>query len=255
MKVPRAALERYIKLVNGASKAAGKAVRAQIDAVGISDAPSVKDALRTALRAADGVVSEVDRHFYRSLRKLAIGDAGDFPLADVELWTDAYFDKVVDNLMVQATTAGTLDPELLSSLIQTFVENTVNGSSKRRMIDYGEQDTRKPRYARVPSGAETCAWCWAMAGLGFHYMSKETAGHSHAGCDCVIVPEWGDETVEGYDPEFYADKYRQARKDLATGNISDELKERIDRTNRTHEKYKDGYNDVLAVMREKYGLK
>ena len=63
------------------------------------------------------------------------------------------------------------------------------------------------RYARVPSGRETCGFCFMLSSRGFVYRSERTAGSTHdyhEHCDCVIVPgfegvPW-DEQVEGYDP-------------------------------------------------------
>ena len=46
------------------------------------------------------------------------------------------------------------------------------------------------RFARVPSGTETCTFCRMLASRGFVYWSRETAGeldHFHRGCDCRVV--------------------------------------------------------------------
>ncbi len=64
---------------------------------------------------------------------------------------------------------------------------------------------QRPRYARVPSGAETCRFCIMLASRGAVYLSKDNAGavsHYHANCDCKVVPDWGDD-IEGYDPDEY----------------------------------------------------
>lgn len=67
------------------------------------------------------------------------------------------------------------------------------------------------RYARVPTGMETCDWCIMLASRGFVYHSEADAdAGSHVGCDCVTCPGFGgDKTrdptqIEGYDPnELY----------------------------------------------------
>lgn len=70
------------------------------------------------------------------------------------------------------------------------------------------------RYARVPSGRETCGFCFMLSSRGFVYTSKKAAGEGHSyhtKCDCVIVPGFhedtgidGDSQVEGYKPsELY----------------------------------------------------
>lgn len=50
-------------------------------------------------------------------------------------------------------------------------------------------DANHVRYARVPSGDETCPWCFMLASRGFVYHSEEYASHGrHKGCDCVVLP-------------------------------------------------------------------
>lgn len=61
------------------------------------------------------------------------------------------------------------------------------------------------RYARVPSGFETCPFCFMLASRGFVYHSEATAKglhgyHDH--CDCCIVPgKRGRTRIDGYDPK------------------------------------------------------
>lgn len=71
------------------------------------------------------------------------------------------------------------------------------------------------RYARVPSGRETCSFCFMLASRGFVYHSEQTAEgrglhgvHDH--CDCIIVPGVPGETeIDGYDPEAMERRWRQ----------------------------------------------
>lgn len=71
------------------------------------------------------------------------------------------------------------------------------------------------RYARVPTGRETCGFCLMLASRGFVYRSKESAGQDvkfHDNCDCRI--ELGIEGVtkiEGYNVEAYRQAYYDAR--------------------------------------------
>ena len=86
-------------------------------------------------------------------------------------------------------------------------------------------DPLRPRFARVPSGARTCAWCAILASRGFVYISRETAGiiegHFHDDCDCQIVAEFdsGPAFIEGYDPDSMYDRYLTAREQ--TGAVTD----------------------------------
>lgn len=76
------------------------------------------------------------------------------------------------------------------------------------------------RYARVPSGTETCAFCFMLSSRGFVYHSKGSAGRNHRtgdgyhrNCDCIVVPGFGDlppdAQVEGYAPSQMYDRWSQ----------------------------------------------
>lgn len=92
------------------------------------------------------------------------------------------------------------------------------------------RDSRRPTYARIPTGEKTCAFCLVMASRGFVYSSKAKAGDElavnfskfHDDCDCQIVPSWDRENpaVEGYRPEQFYDMYQQARS-IAGGDLRD----------------------------------
>lgn len=74
-------------------------------------------------------------------------------------------------------------------------------------------DPSNPRYARVPSGAETCLFCAMLASRGAVYHSEQSAGAGHDYhdfCDCSPVPVFGTELPEGYDPDHYLDIYMSA---------------------------------------------
>lgn len=70
---------------------------------------------------------------------------------------------------------------------------------------------QRVKWARVPTGLETCAYCFMLASRGFAYLSERSAAEGrhgyHDNCDCVVVPgfEGPDGNprvkVDGYDPE------------------------------------------------------
>lgn len=70
------------------------------------------------------------------------------------------------------------------------------------------RDPKKPKYARVPSGAETCGFCLMLSSFGFHYTTEEAAGHAHDGCDCRVVPSFGKASVKGYDSDGMYSRYQ-----------------------------------------------
>ena len=60
------------------------------------------------------------------------------------------------------------------------------------------------RFARVPSGTETCAFCYMLSSRGFVYRSDRSAGrfgHFHRNCDCRVAASTDKDGLEGYDPD------------------------------------------------------
>ena len=66
------------------------------------------------------------------------------------------------------------------------------------------------RYARVPTGGETCTFCTMLASRGFVYHTADSAGEAdHRKCDCLIVPGVkGQTSIDGYDERTLYSVYR-----------------------------------------------
>lgn len=80
----------------------------------------------------------------------------------------------------------------------------------------GRDKDKGVRFARVPTGFETCTFCLMLASRGAVYHTRKTAGefkHFHRRCDCKIVPGFGDdpdaELVEGVRPKELHKLYKQ----------------------------------------------
>lgn len=270
-ELPAALLDRYRQLVSGVSEMTAQIVWAQIQTAQPKTRRELEAIVANALRSGDSEMSEIDRQYYEAARKYITGDEswGSGLLTDEE-WAGS-FDRAIDAMLREY---GEYDPDTgwyeireddwarFESDLSQYVRRTLNESSKHYVEVYGSRDYRKPKYARVPSGAETCAWCWSLAGLGFQYKSAESASHSHSGCDCVITPSWGESGVEGYDSEYYANLFRDARSWLNSAEAPEELKRRVYETALAHT---DGsyqsirnferWNGVLMAMRWRDGLK
>ncbi|MDD6373128.1 MAG: hypothetical protein PUF97_01330, partial [Bifidobacteriaceae bacterium] len=113
----------------------------------------------------------------------------------------------------------------------------VHAAQRQQMADIAADPTH-PRWARVPRGRVTCAFCTMLAGRGFVYTSEEAAGgglgskyHNH--CDCEPVPSWGEAKLAGYDPRRLDALYRRAKAGLPDGA---------------------SYRDVLSRMRAQGGV-
>ena len=79
----------------------------------------------------------------------------------------------------------------------------------------GRDKDKGVRFARVPTGFETCTFCLMLASRGAVYHTRKTAGefkHFHRSCDCKIVPSFEDdadaELVEGVRPKELRERYR-----------------------------------------------
>lgn len=84
------------------------------------------------------------------------------------------------------------------------------------IANVGRDKDKGVRFARVPTGFETCTFCLMLASRGAVYHTRKTAGefkHFHRRCDCKIVPGFGDdpdaELVEGVRPEELYELYKQ----------------------------------------------
>lgn len=107
------------------------------------------------------------------------------------------------------------NPAQTLALLNGAVQRLILYSSRETVARNIIRDPSKPRWARVPSGAKTCAFCEVMASRGFVYLTEETAGEGndyHDDCDCVAVVEFDAESahIEGYDPDAMYERYKEA---------------------------------------------
>lgn len=103
-----------------------------------------------------------------------------------------------------------------------YVQNLIQTVGRLTMQRAVANDPTKPRWARVPRGAKTCAFCLMLASRGFAYLSEDAAGRQmqyHADCDCDIVPSWGSVKLKDYDPDKYYEMYQAA--EAAAGENGD----------------------------------
>lgn len=125
------------------------------------------------------------------------------------------YQQVRDGLARSGLTLEDLWPDLSNmDDAQQLLADLVNTGARMQTLLNMRHDPHTPRYARVPRGSKTCAFCTMLASRGFVYWSAKTAGENNAYhhlCDCQIVVSWGSQTLEDYDPEHYQEMYQQAR--------------------------------------------
>lgn len=81
-------------------------------------------------------------------------------------------------------------------------------------------------WARVPTGAKTCAWCLVLASRDAVYGSERAAGgkgHKYHGlCDCIPTRiASAKDYPPGYLPENYYSMYQSARDEAGSGDLKD----------------------------------
>ena len=215
--IPKAALELWTENVNAISADCQQKVMRILERVDWSDVADaravVSEAVRMALADSTAVAAQASADFYDAARAMATGE------------------------MLGAKAYSSFDPQLTDSAIRAFAQRIVDGkpvesfndavlqridyeikrSANMSVVENGRRDPKKVRYARVPTGAETCDFCLMLASRGFVYQSEGTAaaGHTHSSCSCRCVPGWDGMEVEDYDPRSIYDRWQDAIDALA----------------------------------------
>ena len=211
MEIPYSYIENYSKALNAVSEQARKKLvnaLAGIDyTMPIADIRNAVIAImQPACGASADVAAQLAADFYDGLRaRFGIDDG---------------YTAEAESLREPGATDGAV-----RAMVQDLVEDKpisqfIGACSDR--IDYetrkaanecvaynAKNDPRKTKWARIPTGAETCNWCIMLASRGFAYHTEEAASHAHAHCDCRIVPSWDKSpTAQGYDPALYYEMWK-----------------------------------------------
>lgn len=105
----------------------------------------------------------------------------------------------------------------------------VSRSANRAVMRNAARDKgRGMRFARVPTGRETCGFCLMLASRGFVYHNARTAGlfgRYHDNCDCRVVPGREGSEVPGYDPDWYLSVYEDCRRTCGSAEADDICRE------------------------------
>lgn len=118
-------------------------------------------------------------------------------------------ESVDETARYQAKKLAKGDPRGFAEYCGELGRNDVLRSLNETIMRNAARDRKKGvRFARVPTGAETCTYCLMLASRGAVYHSRKTAGefrHFHRRCDCKVVPGFEDdkdaELVEGVRPK------------------------------------------------------
>lgn len=123
-------------------------------------------------------------------------------------------------------------PEATENAVRGFVNSIIEGDVAQferlcgERLDYevhnaarstvghnAKRDSRRPRYAVVPSG-DCCDFCAMLASRGPVYRNPDDCENFHPNCTCSAVPTWEQDEdgnyvleMEGYDRDYYLDRY------------------------------------------------
>lgn len=212
--IPRAALDFLTREVNALSSDAQERVMRFLERVNWAPGniaqcrEAVVQALQGVLPAYADAAAQAAADFYDASRELCAGSA---------LGAEAVsgYDPAATEGAVKAFTQEVVDgkgPEPFNALVLQRIDYEIKRAAASSALANGRRDPLKPRYARVPTGAETCDFCLMLASRGFVYETERSAGgldHWHAHCDCRIVCGWPGTSVEGYDPKDIYDRWQE----------------------------------------------
>ena len=215
MQIPRSYIDEYSKALNAVSERARSQLADALMRIDYTaDVASIRDAVIAVMQRACGastaMAARLAADFYDGLRaRFGIEDG---------------FAAEVDSKRVPEATGGAVRAfasELDSSMpnvaaFQRLCVDRIDYETRlaaNKCVEHNaRRDPRRPKWARVPTGAETCDFCIMLASRGFVYHSDETASHAHANCDCRIIPSWDKSpTAQGYDPDEYYEMWQESR--------------------------------------------
>lgn len=226
--IPRAAVDFLTEEINGISSDAQARVLEVLQSIQWTpeNIAQCRDIVIQALAAVmptyTTMAAQASADFYDAARELVVGEK-------MGAQAISGYDEAKTAGAVRAFVRFVVDGrvETFNEQVLQRVDYEMKLSAANSTIENGRRDKRKPRYARVPTGAETCDFCLMLASRGFVYNSQSTASmdHVHSGCDCRIVAGWDGMEVDDYDPRSIYDRWQDA--------IDAKAKERAERNGTT----------------------
>ena len=185
--IPRAAVDFLTEEINGISADAQARVLEVLQ--GINWTPEniaqcrdlVIQALAAVMPTYTTMAAQASADFYDAARELVVGER-------MGAQAISGYDPAKTEGAVRAFVRFVLRDE-----VQTFndqvlqrIDYEMKRSANMSVVENGRRDPKKVRYARVPTGAETCDFCLMLASRGFVYQSEGTASASHVHAGCVL---------------------------------------------------------------------
>ena len=211
--IPRAAVDFLTEEINGISADAQARVLKVLQ--GISWTPEniaqcrdlVLQALASVMPTYTTMAAQASADFYDAAREMAVGER-------MGATAISGYDPRKTEGAVRGFVRFVLrdDVQTFNDQVLQRIDYEMKRSANMSVVENGRRDPKSVRYARVPTGAETCDFCLMLASRGFVYQSESTAfaSHVHSSCDCRVTPGWDGMEVEGYDPQAIYDRWQDA---------------------------------------------
>lgn len=219
--IPRAAVDFLTEEINGISADAQARVLKVLQ--GINWTPEnvaecrdlVIQALAQVMPTYTTMAAQASADFYDAARELVVGEK-------MGAKAISGYDEAKTAGAVRAFVRFVLrdDVQTFNDQVLQRIDYEMKRSAGESMFANGRRDKRRPKYARVPTGDETCDFCLMLASRGFVYSSEATGGavkldHYHSGCNCRVVCQWEDGGVEDYDTKAIYGRWQSAVDALA----------------------------------------
>lgn len=156
-------------------------------------------------------------------------------------------EQVQGTVRYQAGRLFTDQPEIALATLQGSLQRFVANTSRHTLQYNAYRDRARPKYARVPTGSKTCAFCSLLASRGFVYASQRSAKFAsdgdkyHDDCDCAAVISFAEDPVlDDYDPGSLYSAYQAARNASGSSSLNEIAAEM---RRQDPDRYTDGVHD------------
>lgn len=214
--LPRMVIDEYTRQLNLVSDGMKKALADALEMVDWSDMNRAREQVLELMQiycgGATDAAATLAARFYGVARQYELGTQYE------ALALSGRVPEATDKAVYSFFARKDATPEKITAQLMERIGYETKRAAGDCVFINGSRDRVKPRYARVPSGAETCQFCLMLGGRGFVYRSQASAGylnHYHDNCDCRVVPSWGANDIEGYDPAAIAQQWSDSVEETA----------------------------------------
>lgn len=186
--IPRAALDVVSAQVNALSADAQEKLLRVLSRIewtpdNIADCRAiVVEAMQAVMPGYTALAAQASADLYDAVREASVGEAlgavaesGYSPEA-TDGAVRAGVQKIVDGKAV----------EVFNDYVLQRADYEIKRAANYCVTANGARDPMKPKYARVPTGAETCDFCLMLASRGFVYHSTSSTAVDHTHASCVL---------------------------------------------------------------------